>query len=380
MPNLTSPAINGSVVQRPSGVWLSPAVFLMAVGLSFQFAQINGHAEVLPIRALHLGAPAKRDLTNALHFIRDELPKQEVNTLVLEFDYNFNFQTRPEFGDPLALGKDEARQIVEACRQARIQLIPQINCLGHQSWAKRTGRFLEKHPEFDETAGKYPDNEGIYCRSYCPLHPEVHKVLFDLMDELADACSAKAFHVGMDEVFILADPDCPRCHGRDPAQLFAGEVETLNNHLKAKGMRTWIWGDRFLDGKALKLGKWEGSENATAGSLGLAPKDIVICDWHYEAVRGTISLFATNGFDVVGCPWRKADVALSQLKEVRELRQGGGEGAKHALGMMQTTWAGFTPFLRAYESQKSGGAVEKNGASESADCFVKLFKAIREDK
>src|SRR5207302_999582 len=107
---------------------------------------------------------------------------------------------------------------------------------------------------------------------------------------------------------------------------------------------------------------------------------IVICDWHYEAVRGTISLFATNGFDVVACPWRKTDVALGQLKEVRELRQGSGEPAKHALGMMQTTWAGIAPFLRAYESQKSGAAVEKNGASESADCFIKLSKAVHEDK
>jgi hypothetical protein len=53
------------------------------------------------------------------------------------------------------------------------------------------------------------------------------------------------------------------------------------------------------------------------------PKDIVICDWHYNEARGTISLFATNGFDVVACPWRKADVALAQLKEIRELRQGG---------------------------------------------------------
>ena len=35
--------------------------------------------------------------------------------------------------------------------------------------------------EFDETPGKYPNNEGIYCRSYCPLHPEVHEVLFDLV-------------------------------------------------------------------------------------------------------------------------------------------------------------------------------------------------------
>jgi hypothetical protein len=363
-------------------VRLSSAVFSLLIWililLFIHVTATDGHAGALPVRALHLGVPSKRDLTNALHFIRDELPRQEVNTLILEFDYNFNFQSRPEFHDDSALGKNETRLIAQACREAHIQLIPQINCLGHQSWAKRNGRFLQKHPEFDETPGKYPDNEGIYCRSYCPLHPEVHKVLFDLIDELADACGAKAFHVGLDEVFILADPDCPRCRGRDPARLFADEVKTLNAHCKAKGRRMWIWGDRLLDGKELKLGKWEGSENGTGGSFALVPKDIVICDWHYNEARGTISLFATNGFDVVACPWRKADVALAQLKEIRELRQGGGAAAKHALGMMQTTWAGFAPFLRAYEAQTSGSPPEKNGASESADCFIKLFKAIKD--
>src|ERR1044071_9562953 len=253
------------------GMRIHNAPFCALLALITCVLDIHCAAGNLPIRGLHLGVPPKRDLTNALHFIRDELPKQEVNTLVLEFDYGFNFQSRPEFGDDSAMGKEDVAQIVQACRDARIQLIPQINCLGHQSWAKRTGRFLSKHPEFDETPNKYPENEGIYCRSYCPLHPEVHKVLFDLIDELADASEARAVHVGLDEVFILADPDCPRCHGKDPAELFAGEVKTLNDHIGSKGRKTWIWGDRLLDGKELKLGKWEGSENATAKSWELVP-------------------------------------------------------------------------------------------------------------
>src|SRR5947207_1287574 len=41
---------------------------------------------LVPTRGLHLGAPAKKDLTNALEFIRELLPKQGVNTLILEFD------------------------------------------------------------------------------------------------------------------------------------------------------------------------------------------------------------------------------------------------------------------------------------------------------
>jgi len=333
----------------------------------------------LPVRGLHLSAPAKRDLAAAIEFIRKQLPGTGVNTLVLEFNYQFDFKSRPEFADPAALGKNEVQLIVKACRESQIELIPLLNCLGHQSWAKRKARLLEKHPEFDETPEKYPDNQGIYCRSYCPRHPEVHRVVFDLMDELAQACEAKAFHIGMDEVFILADPDCPRCQGKIPAQLFADEVKILRAHLKKVGCRTWMWGDRLLEGKSTGLGKWEASENGTEAAIDLLPKDILICDWHYERTTETPQRFARKGFDVVVCPWRKPDVALAQLTQLLALRTGADPVvARHALGMMQTTWCGFSPFVKAYSAQEFGGAPEQNSASESAQCFAALVKAMRE--
>ncbi len=329
----------------------------------------------LLVRGLHLMAPNKRDIPALIAFIRDYLPKARVNTLVIEFDYHYDFQSRPEFADTSAPGKTEVQQLLKACRAAGVQLIPQINCLGHQSWAGRNGRFLEKHPEFDETAGKYPGNTNIYCRSYCPLHPEVHKVLFDLIDELAAACEAKAFHIGMDEVFILADPDCPRCKGKNPAELFANEVKTLHAHFREIGCRTWMWGDRFLDGKSTGLGEWEASENDTQSAIDLVPKDIVICDWHYDSSPDTPRMFAEKGFDVVICPWRKTDVALTELAQMKQMRSGADSAtARHALGIMQTTWGGAMPFIAAVNALESGKAAGTNSVSQCANCFVTVGK------
>lgn len=336
-------------------------------------------AMTLPVRGLHTFAPARKDLAGALEFIRQSLPAEGINTLIMEFNYQYNYQSRPEFADASALGRDEVRQIAAACREKGIALIPQINCLGHQSWDERNGRLLEKHPEFDETPGKHPRNKGIYCRSYCPLHPDVHKVLFDLMDELIAACDAKAFHVGLDEVFILADPDCPRCKGKDPADLFAGEVQALHAHLAARGCRLWMWGDRFLDGKATGIGQWEASTNGTAAAVDRVPKDIVICDWHYGKAHETPRYFAQKGFEVVACPWRKSDVALAQLGHVRAVRADADKAvAARALGMVQTTWCGFAPFLGAYRAQADGTAPTQDAASETAQCFRALAKAMRE--
>ena len=350
--------------------------------LSLLFATAGEEIEdKLPVRGLHCSAPSKQDLPRCLTFIRASLPKVGVNTLILEFNYEFNYTSRPEFANPSALGKKEVQEIAKACREAGIELIPQINCLGHQSWGRRNAALLVKHPEFDETPGKHPNNEGIYCRSYCPLHPEVHKVLFDLIDELASACQAKSFHVGMDEVFILGDPDCPRCGGKSPADLFAGEVKLLHEHLKKIGCRMWMWSDRFLDGKATGIGKWEASENGTHPAIEQAPEDIVMCDWHYGKAYETPRFFAERGFPVVACPWRNSSVALAQLKHISNIRRNRDRRlAARALGVVQTTWCGFGRFIEAYERLEKGEQAKDDNARQSAACFRELFRAVRGDQ
>jgi hypothetical protein len=207
----------------------------------------------------------------------------------------------------------------------------------------------------------------------------VHAVLFDLIDELARAAEAKSFHIGMDEVFLLADPDCPRCRGRNPADLFAGEVTLLRDHLKGIGCRTWMWGDRFIDGKTTGIGEWEASTNGTHPAIDRVPRDVVMCDWHYENAPQTPQLFAGKGFEVVACPWRKPAVALEQLAQIRELRASHDRGlAARGLGIVQTTWCGFPPFLKAFRAQAAGQAPGKDSAAEAAACLRALAKAWSE--
>ena len=332
----------------------------------------------LPVRGLHFSAPAKQDLPEVLAFIRNVLPREGVNTLILEFNYNYDFQSLPEFASPGALNHDDARKLVDACHEAHVTLIPALNCLGHQSWAQRNGKLLAKHPEFDETPGKYPDNRNIYCRSYCPRHPGVHQVIFTLIDELIRDCEATSFHCGMDEVFILADADCPRCKEMNRAELFADEVKTLHDHLAIRGCRMWMWGDRLLDSKALGLNDaYEASVNGTAKAIDLIPKDIMICDWHYPKSPATPEYFARKGFDVVACPWRQANVALKQLARIRSLgRNPDPTLAHHARGIVQTTWCGFPHFLASYDTLQARQTADGR-SGEVATCFTTLFRTMR---
>ncbi len=347
--------------------------------LAFACSVLPLFAAAVPVRGLHIGGPSPADVPLLVRFITEALPKEGVNTLIIEVNYQYKFQKHPEVSDANALSREDVQQIAAAARQAGVRLIPMINCLGHQSWAKTTFGLLRSHPEFDETPGKYPNNEGIYCRSYCPQHPAVHDVLFDLIDELSDAFGADAFHVGMDEVFLLGEPDCPRCKGRLKADLFADEVRRLRDHLALNKRTMWIWGDRFLDGAATGLGEWEASFNGTHPSIDQVPRDIMICDWHYDTAAPTAVLFALKGFPVVSSPWRDPKVALGQLELIHSVRANAGEPVGPRMqGVLQTTWTGAGPFLRAYFGEKAPAGQDK-AAAEAAQCFRTLFETLRKD-
>ncbi len=220
---------------------LHPVLLLLAIVCSFNSLAQSGLDTLLPVRGLCIAAPQKAGLDAFTNFITKELAPRGVNTLILRVDYNYQYESHPELRDSNALSKTDVKKLLAACKQAKIRLIPQVNLLGHQSWAAQTHNLLRVYPQFDETPHvkmpeKYvwPNADGLYCKSYCPLHPDVHRIVFALMDEICDAFESDAFHAGMDEVFYLGDDKCPRCSGRDKAELFANEVSAIRHHLALK--------------------------------------------------------------------------------------------------------------------------------------------------
>jgi hypothetical protein len=344
------------------------AIILISIRLTGWAA--DNLEQVLPIRGFCIGAPSPKDLDSFIIFIEKELASRHVNTMVLRVDYRYQYESRAEFRDNEGLSREALKKLVTVCRANKIRLIPQINLLGHQSWAANTGALLRQYPDFDETPhvkmpAKYewPNAENLYCKSYCPLHPKVHDVVFALMDELCDAFEADAFHAGLDEVFYIGDDKCPRCSGRDKAELFAGEVRLLHDHLALKGRRLWMWGDRLLDGKTTGLGMWEASYNNTWRAIDLIPKDVMICDWHYERPDPSAVYFAMKGFQVVTCPYRKPEVTVAQVKDMARLRLTSTPQMKERFqGVMQTVWSDAGRFLSTEYQGKTTGREMTNNA------------------
>lgn len=319
-------------------------------------------------RGVHMMAPSSADIPLLNRAIEKTLAPLGVNVLILEVNYGYEYRSHPELRANGVLSKADIREVLSTCRQNGIRLIPQFNCLGHQSWAKTTFPLLRKYPEFDETPQIPLDNPNIYCRSWCPLHPKVNSVVFALMDELIDAFEADAFHVGMDEVFLIASDQCPRCRGKDPADLFAKATNDYHQHLVRKHKLTMLmWGDRLIDDAVMGYGEWEASRNGTAPAVDKIPKDIIICDWHYEPRQEypSVPFFQQKGFRVLPSSWRNVQAALALRNYARKT------ATDKMIGHLATTWSGGSQIARALLDDPKAQA----GAKQAVEALKTVLKA-----
>jgi hypothetical protein len=292
-----------------------------------------------PWRGIHL-LPSSNEQVTALIAEIPALADLGVNVIMAEVNYHFAYRSHPELQEADPITWEMARQLSAACRAHGMRLIPQLQCLGHQSWAEQTFALLRQHPEFDETPGQFPDNAGIYCRSWCPQHPEVNPIIFDLFDELLEAFEADALHVGLDEVFLIASEHCPRCQGADPAALFAQAVDDYHAHLVGqRGVEMLMWGDRLISDAATGYGEWEAARNGTDPAIDRIPKDIIICDWHYELRESypSIPIFLDKGFRVIPGGWREVAAVEALIGDAQKHRH------ERLLGYLCTTWGAAKP-------------------------------------
>ncbi len=223
---------------------------------------------------------------------------------------------------------------------------------------------MQAHPEFDQPLDIPAGDKHRYSREWCPSNPDVNKIVFDLWDELIDAFEADAVHVGMDEVFMLGSKNCPRCRGKNVAELFAGVVNQLHQHLvKEKGVEMLMWGDRLL--KSPEYGsRFAASLVGTHPAIDMVPKDIIMCDWHYPLQDDypSVRLFQEKGFRVLPATYQELEAALAFIRCSHR------DATDRMLGFLFTYWSGdgigLVEALKAKDAGQSDSADAKPGASK----------------
>jgi hypothetical protein len=306
-------------------------------------------------RGMHISTGGTKSYAQIIGLLEGVLPQYKVNTLVLGIGYFYRFRSHPELKQENQFTRSQVKHIVKLSRERCIRVIPEMNCLGHQSWrTERIGALLRAYPEFNETPGK---RNITYCYSWCPSDPRVYRVVFDLIDELVDVFEADAFHAGMDEVFELGE--CPRCRGKGVANLYAKAVNDIHRHVVGRrGTQMLMWGDRLIDGAKTPYNRMNGARNGTHPAIRMIPRDILICDWHYHTHRSypSVQRFRRAGFDFVTCSYQKPRAVGAFMRYAAR------HGGKRCIGHLDTNWG---EGKRGLECLLAG----KVGESGPADAF-----------
>lgn len=224
------------------------------------------------------------------------------------------------------------QQMVRFAQENGMEVIPELKLLSHQK------KFL------NDSHQQYMYNKDTYD----PRKNELYKeIVFPAIDELILLTGATKFHIGHDEVAGWSETHYEngimgKGEKQLPPELFLQDVLTLHKYLKRKGVEIWMWGDMLVSreefpGMSNKDASFNGY-NGYATIRGRIPKDIVICDWHYQGKQVTFPTalaFARNGHKVLGATWESQDTTRNFSKYIAKLSTNGE-------GMIATTWYGVS--------------------------------------
>lgn len=286
------------------------------------------------VRGMHISLRVAGQKTNvplAKDVIARVLARYKYNVLVLEVEGGMQFSSHPGISHPLALSKDEVTEIVEWARMHHMEVIPQMQSLGHCDYW-----LLKAYPELAE------DRSSPY--NYDPSNPRVYSILFELFEEVIEVFKPRRFHIGHDEVGETLGSS-PSANGKLPYEWFAADVQKLHGFLRERGIRTMMWGDMLLGGWNPGAPGWR---KAIARAIDSIPRDVMICDWHYGRARAYPSLehFRQKGFEVIATPWYGRENNLYFAQAARDAG---------ALGMIGSRWDGNRAVVDSAASLRSNG-------------------------
>ncbi len=314
-------------------------------------------------RGVHLMLPAREEMRFAERLIKYLISPMGYNYVILEFAGGMRFDSHPEInaaveeakkksaegvwppfphmyaGGMETVEKSEAAALVDYIRSFGIEVIPEVQSLGHVQF------MTVAHPEIaeceeaqsldrisiDEMQADIPPDE-FYPHSYCPSNEKSYEILFDLIDEIVEVVRPVEYvHMGHDEVYQIGI--CPKCKNERPDLLFARDVNRIYEYLKAKRLKMMMWADMLQPVTKYK----------TPTAISQIPKDIVLLDfiWYFHMNEDIEDNLLSEGFNVI----------LGNMYSSHYPRYENRIGKKGILGAEVSTWVSTTEYELAKEGK-----------------------------
>jgi hypothetical protein len=295
------------------------------------------------------------------------------------------FRSHPELvTHPNALTPEEAQALSSYAAARGIELIPEIESLGHSHYITRTS----EHADLDDQA---PGGHS-WANALIPLHPKTMRILGDLYTEAAALFPGRYMHAGCDETNWGGSAFSQELlKTRTKAQVWGEYLNALNDIVRGLSREMIIWDDMVLQHEPEIL---DGLD-----------RSITLHDWEYAGgdtvpIRARLDLARQKGFRMIGgpalqwCKWgpRVGTTQLTNIDAYADVFRVEGDDA--SLGVITTNWIS-SRYLRdaiwdglAYVAvaMNEGGAVahetafrrfvEKHYGAEWNETWVEVFSVI----
>ncbi|MBN2209947.1 MAG: beta-N-acetylhexosaminidase [Sedimentisphaerales bacterium] len=255
----------------------------------------------LPVRMIMLDLARQMEHPDYIRRVIDFCARYKLNALHLHLTDDENsclyHEDYPWLMHPHALQADQVRALVEYAGRHHMEVIPEIESLGHS-------RVFIRHPQagdiLHQTKAKSLHAIPGYTNVLCPASPLTTQYLNAMYERCSELFPSDSIHIGCDEVNLAG---CARCEAKWP-DVSAGDqfLQHLRNCIQLaarKGKRTALWNDMFWRG-------WRGTElniDIDAIVKDIPQSSVVIYDWHYHKIPIEITAkFKALGYDVIGCP------------------------------------------------------------------------------
>ncbi|MBN2610146.1 MAG: beta-N-acetylhexosaminidase [Bacteroidales bacterium] len=219
--------------------------------------QLQNEKSDFKIIGFHLDLRVQVMKPEALKSIAYELSAFGVNTLIMEYEATYPFESHPLIPNKYAYTKEEIKEFIAYCNRLNIDVIPLQQTLGHMEYILRHDRYAQQRENQKDVS------------QICPLETEPNKALFtDLFAELVEMHPSKYIHIGGDEAYLLGK--CNKCSQKVKEE---GKAKLLADHLK------------MVCDIVVSLGKipvmWADIANKYPDELSQLPKETVFVVWNY---------------------------------------------------------------------------------------------------
>ena len=307
----------------------------------------------LAFRPIHLDLKHHTEKQSYYFELIDELAKQKINGIIVEFEDKLKYESRPEVGSSDSFTIDWWIQLSNYAIERNIMINPLVQGLGHAS-------YILKHEK-----NKYLRDDPKSDWAFNPLNPETYELQFDLYSDAIKATPhGKYLHVGGDEVHLIKRDNKSELelnliwlnkvcefadkHGRIP--IFWDDMP-----VKHAGFWNSLFNDKMTESEDDEL--WNKNEINLMKFIEKFPKNAVYMRWNYQKsdTYGNLKAmdwYSKNDLKVMGATagqtrWTLMPQNESNISQIRSFSINSIE--KKLDGLLLTLWDDDSPHFELYK-------------------------------